>query len=277
MTSKNLETFNELKAKITLFVAPAMKIAVKDFKSASDAVEARNALKAYTSDLEKRRKELVAPLNAQVDAINDYVKNIKQPMLSVDAVLLDQLRKFEDEQERIRKEGHRKAEEIRLAAERAARAVQEKIARELEEKRLAEIAAIESQHAQAAADFGAEDPEQLAAEKKLAEESYEREMIEAQVKAELEATLLAAEAKARAYDIEQQGIKGARKKWKAELIDIDLVPKEFLIRELNQAAAVAAARGGTKSIPGVRLYQETGIARGRNAYVPREMLEGKGE
>lgn len=275
MTTKNLEQFDQLKANVTLFVAPITGLLVKDFKSASEAVDAGKTIKAYMNDLEKKRKELVAPLNHQVDTINDYAKGIKEPLLKAEAHIKSQICKFDAEQERLRQEEHRKAEAVRREAERLAQVERDRVARELDEKRRAEIAAIEAEHAEAESDFGAADPEALEAEKRRIDEESARAQAEAEARLERERVAAAADQKERAYSIDRIGVKNVRKTWKCEVTDIDKVPKEFLVRELNNTAVLAAARAGVKEIPGVRMWQESGVAFGRNTYVPREALESE--
>jgi hypothetical protein len=261
-----LELFDELKSDISVFVAPTFKIQVTDGKSASDAVEAAKEIKRYSAQVEKQRKALVGPLNDQVRMINDYAKKIACPLDDAEAHIKGELNAYARKQEEIRQAELRKAEEARREAER--KATEERIAREkelqakLEEER--ELAT------NAASVFGVEDPEE-----------FERQQAEAEIraKAELEAQLererlsRVVEAGQQQYDANQNQLKNTRKVWKCEVLDLNLVPREFLKIEINTQAVLAAARGGVTQIPGVRLYQDVDVAIGRNTYVPRKLLE----
>lgn len=51
------------------------------------------------------------------------------------------------------------------------------------------------------------------------------------------------------------GVKAsATMKWKGEVVDIDKVPRQYLM--VNQAAVDAAIKGGVREIPGVRIFED---------------------
>lgn len=258
--SKDLVQFDELRADIAKLVAPVSSVLVTDFQSSAVAIDAAKQIKEYLNLVEYKRKELVEPHNRVVKQINEYAKTIVEPLRAAADHVQNQLRAFEMEQEKIRNEERKKAE-----AER------QRLAAELFAKQETERQALYAQQeaaARAEAMFGAEEektPEQEDADLRAEEEALA-------IKQQQEQALAKAQAEAREYDIKRQGIKNARKTWKCELTDIKIVPKEFLITELNTAAVLAAARGGVTEIPGVKLWQETSIAIGSKTYVPREML-----
>lgn len=273
--SKELEKFDQLRADITLFVAPVLRVAVSDFKTSDEAIEAGKAIKKYSSELERKRKELVGPLNEQVKMINAYAKSIEQPLIEAEQHLKAQLSAFAAEQEKVRQAKLREAEEARREAERKAEEERKRLEDELEAKRQAELDALEhDQECQqrAAALFGGEAPAaDLEAEAAKVDERIERERAEVEARAERERIGRIAEQKQAEYDANQYQIKNARKTWKCELEDISQVPKEFLIVTLNEQAVLAAARAGVK-IPGVRTWQEIGVAFGQNTRVSRAAL-----
>lgn len=237
--------FDELKEELTKLVAPAETIKVADFPSSHSALETAKAIKGLLKRIETKRKELVEPLKKQAKTVDEYANDIKAPLERAEAHIKRELAAFEEAQEKIRKEELRKAEEERLRKEAELLAAQE------EERE--NFAVNVEDEAEAADLFGCElsDPEAANIEAKKLEES------QAQERARLDA-----KAKEREWEIKQKGVKNARKIWKCEAIDLSLVPKEFLIIELNSAAIIAAARGGVTNIPGVKIWQETTIAIG---------------
>jgi len=241
--------FDELKSELAELVAPTLGIKVTDALTGSSAIDAAKQVKALQKRIEDKRKALVGPLNDRVREINDYAKTIVAPLTEAEQHLKRELVAFETEQEKIRQAELRKAEEERKRREA------ELLAQQEEERR--QLAAIQAEESEITDMFG-DDPEAPTVDPVKLEQKQQEERAK-----------LAQEAKVAEYDIKQsRGVKNARKIWKCEAVDLSLVPKEFLIIELNQAAVLAAARVGVTTIPGVRLWQETSIAIGANTYVP---------
>lgn len=252
-TKTELTKFNPLKADITAFVAPVKAIKVTDFASAQMAIETAKQVKVYAKQVETLRKTLVDPLNAEVKSINSYAKEIEEPLLDAERFIKSRLVEFEHEQEKIRE-----AERQRLEAE-AKKAQAELLAKqEAERQALIEKASLE----QEAEDIFGIEPETTVEEKIQA---FETKAVEEQTAAKNEV-------EGKQWDIDQLGVKNSKKIWKCEVIDLDSVPKEYLIRELNEKAVLAMARAGITNIPGVRVWQETTIAIGTNTYIPKHAL-----
>lgn len=249
--SKELEVFNPLKAEITQFVAPALTILVTDFKTSSDALETAKRIKALGNLVEAKRKELVGPLNDEVRRINDYCKQIVQPLDAADSHVKRQLNVFAAEQERHRAEAQRKLDVERRRQEDELRAKQEA-------ERVA-LAASQAEVSEVAAAFGAE-PGEMTPDMEL------------QAKQEVEAVALKTSFDQQKWDADQYRIKNTRKTLRMEVVDIALVPKEFLIVEVNERAAKAAASVGV-TIPGLRFIEEFNVAIGAKTRVPRAALE----
>lgn len=241
--NQGLAAFEPLKAQIAEFVAPTKDILVTDGKSSAEAIEAAKVVKTMIKLVEDTRTGLVKPLNDQVKKINDYAKDIKAPLEDADRHIRTQLNAFAAEQERVRREEIRKAEEERRAREA-----------ELQAKQEAERAAL----AQGAALFGAEDP---AVAEEL-EEKHAKERMHSLVTH-----------KAAIYDANDTQIKNTRTNYDVEIVDLDAVPKEFLIRTVNKQAAIAAMKAGAV-IPGLKLTESIAVAIGRNTRVPRALQEG---
>ncbi len=278
--SNELQTFDQLKADISLFVAPVLQVTVTDFKSSQDAIDAGKTVKKYASELEKKRKEIVGPLNDRVKLINTYAKGIEEPLLRAEQHIKSQLARFAEEQEKVRQAELKRIEDERREAERKAQQERQRLEDELESRRQAELDRLEREQNQcqrAAAIFGGESSVvDVEAEATKIDEQLERERLESEARFERERIERDFQAKQAAWDADQFQIKNARKTWKCQLLDITQVPKEFLIVQLNEQAVLAAARAGVQ-IPGVKTWQEMGIAFGSNTRVTRTALASEGE
>lgn len=264
--SKELSQFDQLRADITLFISPLTRVVVNDVESGQRVIDALRAVKSYLKRIEETRTGLVKPLNDQVKLVNSYAKDIEGPLLDVERKAKAQLVAFEEIQEMKRQEEHRKEQERMREIQRAADLERDRINSEIFAKQKAERDALANDLG--AADlFGADDEVDPIAERKALEEQQAREVVERQIQIDRDAAVRAGEAKARAYDIESTRLKNTKKTWKAELIDLEKVPRNYLIITLNTAACLAAARGGIADIPGVRLYQETQVAIGANTSI----------
>lgn len=259
MTENNqyLSTFDALKAEAAQLAAPAMDIAVKDFATSQAAIDAGMQVKMLSKKIEERRKAVVEPFNKMVKQINEYAKDLSRPLVEAEAYIKAQLAAFDREQEKIREAARIEAEKERQKKEAEVRAKQEA-------ERMALAKKLEAEH-EAANLFGAE-PD--------AKEKQEAEIAALEQKATIELAGLKTEAWEKERAIADMGIKNARKTWKCELVDINLVPKEFLTITLNEKAVLAMARNGVTTIPGVELFQTVSIALGQHTYVPAAALRG---
>jgi hypothetical protein len=248
--SQDIQKFNELMAAVATFVAPTQSIQVTDFQSAQSAMDTVKTVKYYANEIERLRKSLVEPLNARVKVINSYAREVAAPLEEAETHIKRELARFETEQERIRVETIRRAE-----ADRKRQA--EELARKQEEER-----------AQAAAE--------LAAQPEIEQENPFGTVSVADVeeKQAQEQQALETEHQKTVWDIEQNRVKGAKKIWKCEAVDLAKVPREYLVITLNEKAVLAMARAGVTEIPGVRLWQETSISVGANSYIPKSALRG---
>ena len=259
----DLKVFDALSADITLFVAPTKNIRVTDPVSSQAAIEVARNIKGFISMVEGKRKELVGPLNAQVKAINDYCKQLTAPLNDADTHVRGQLNVFATQQEVIRR-----AEEARIEAERVAaeRLAHEERARAEEELRMKQESEAE-QHAEAASLFGSEggDIEKANAE---INEKQEREWAEKKAELDREAALRANAFKQQQHDADQNQIKNTRATMKVRVLDVTLIPKEFLTITVNEKALLAVGKAGVK-IAGVEFYEEFAVAIGSTTRMPK--------
>lgn len=246
MSNKIVE-FNVLQSEIAVMVKPVMDARVIDKTTAEMALKAAFSVKDYSKKVEALRKSLVDPLNARLKEINSYAKGVLQPLDSAEAHVKNELKRFEDAQEKIRLEEMRKAEieRKRLEAELLARQEAERLAA------LEEAAA-----SQDAVNLFGDDDNSPAIDP----------MAELEAKQVAEQSVLFNQSQDAAHKIDRLGVSNSAKVWKCEIENIDLVPKEFLIRTLNEKAILAVAKSGVV-IPGVKTWTETSIRLGRNTRI----------
>lgn len=256
--TQELAQFDGLKGELTEFVSPTLSLQVTNFNSCQVAIDYLKQVKNFIDRVEAKRTEMVSPLNQRVKAVNEYAREITEPLKEARQYLDRQVLAFREAQEKINQLKLREEEERRR-----------KEALELAAKQEADREALQSELSledRAAALFGAD------SETEVVQESKVNALDELHAE---EAAILTSHQRAREWDIRQQTVKNTRKQWKCEALDLSKVPRQYLVITLNTAAVIAAARGGITEIPGVRLWQDLTLAVGANTYVPRAALEGK--
>jgi hypothetical protein len=238
-----LQKFEPLKAEIAKFVSPVKTLRVTDFQSSDAAIETAKQIKGYLKDLDKRRRELVDPLNQQVKSINEYVRGLEAPLLSAETHVKTELNAFAFEQEKKRREEQARIDAERKRAEEELRAKQE-----LERQN-------QPDDSDALSMFGCEAEPSALDQAQVEERVQLREVFESQ-----------------RWDADQRRIKNTRMTIRCSIEDLEKVPKEFLIITLNEKAAVAAIKAGAK-IPGLKVWEEANVAIGRKTRVPALALE----
>jgi len=242
-----LDQFNEIKAEIAHYVAPAMLAKVSDFESSNGALEAAKTIRGLKLKIEKQRKILVEPLNDRVKSVNEYCRQIGDPLDKAEAHLRTELNRFAAEQEAIKQAKLREAEAERQREIESLKAKQE-----------AEKAALEETINM----FGAGPEEAEAMNAALAE------------KAKTEQAIAKMEFQGRQHDIGELQIKGTRKNTKVRILDLEKIPRVFLIIEPNEKMLIAAHKGG-QTVPGVEFYEEIAVSVGAKSRVTRAALESE--
>ncbi len=224
----NLQVFDELKAEITIFVKPVLSVTVDSGAKKDEALVAAQQIKRLQNAVEKRRKELVDPLNAQVKQINAYAKEILSPLDGAESHLRKNLIHWEQHLEVER----RKAQD-KLDAERRAR----------EEAERAESLKAKQVTAEAEDLFGETS-------------EYDKEQIKAEE--DRKKFLAQQEIDSKQKAIADSRVKGTRKVWTFELVDETKIPREFLsVDERKIRAAIAA---GSRQIDGVKIFEDIKIS-----------------
>lgn len=175
-----VEIQTEIENELTAIMSGSSEIVKIDNQPQYDnAVQLTREIKRVAKRLEDQRKELVAPLNGQVKEINDWFKAPGTRLLNLEMDLKRVLQAYQQEQERIRIEAQRKADEEarrereRIEAQARAQREKEEAARRAEEdaRRRAAEAANEAERAAALAEAErAAKAAQAAAEKANAKE-----------------------------------------------------------------------------------------------------------
>ena len=138
---------------------------------------------------------------------------------------------------------------VKKPIEVAERAVRDKIsAYANEQRRLAEA---ERQRLQAKADAEAEAERKrkMAAAEKLKTPELREQRIE-------EAEMVTAPVIVTAPKVPETALRSVTR-WKATVIDVALVPREYMVPDAAQIGAMVRATKGKVAIPGVRIYSET--------------------
>ena len=281
LSEAELIRFDELKAKVSAFVAPALKSQVTDFKSSQDAIDSRKMLKGFQKDLDRRVDELVAPHKAAIDLIKRLAKEIEDPIDRCDSHLKQQVDQQAAAQARMQAEMRKKEEERQRREEEEATEKRRKEEAAAEAKRKAELEALELARAkepktERRASFGRNlsSSAQAEASKKALDDKHELDRLEREARYEREKKIRESEAEGRQYDIRKSNISHTRTDYEVEVENIDLVPVELLKRELRISDAKKAYKaGGNKPIPGLKFTEKVGVALGDATHVPHQALE----
>lgn len=253
MQPDNLAADPEVKAltvQTEQFEALALTYKVATAVQYTDAGEQLKQVKAAQKRLDDLRKSMTRPLDVAKKAIMDFFRAPEEKLVRAEGGIKRAMIAYSDEQERIRREEQRRAEE----AARKERERLEAIAREAERK-AREKADAERKAAEAAAAAGrAAEAAKLMAKAAATEER-------AAAKAE-EATQQAAMVVAPIIQRETPKVPGvsAREVWTYEVIDIALLPREYTMPDDKKLGAVVRAMKGDTNIPGLRAYSKNILA-----------------
>lgn len=220
-----LAKFDQLKADITLYVAPAKSVLVTDKETQIKAMASAKEVVSWKKKVEETRKELIAPLLERQREINEYAKDITEPLVGAETHLKRQLIEWDK----------------KLEAERQAELKRIQVEREQKEKEARESAAKQREEAEAMALFG---PTQ----------DSTRASLVAEAEAERISTNIAKESRKEEKAVMENKVSGIRTVWKFEVTDDLAVPREFLA--VDESAIGRAVRSGTREIKGVRIFEE---------------------
>ena len=284
MSDPNIETLPEVQAvasEVSYLEAYASNYVVRTAEEYAAGGEDLKRVKAAQKKLEETRTAITGPMNAALKRVNDFFRAPADRLNTIERAIKSKMVVYSDEQERIRREEQRKAEE-------AARREREKIeaqAREAERK-AREKADAERRAAEEAAAAGLSQEEAQRAGFGAVSQLL-REQLNAQLQSNgrVDATLQAQLAEAKAAEkVEQLAERAAtvvapviqreapkvagvatREVWKFEITDPSKINPAFLMPDEQKIRKqVQALKGDAAALigPGVKVWVERSIAAG---------------
>ena len=211
---------------VVVLVKQSQEIVIKTQSENEKAAVVLSAIKGRYKELDERRKQITKPLDEAKQRVMDLFRQPLDDLKEAESIIKKAISNFADEQERIVREAQRKLEEEarkKAEEERRRKEEQERQWREKQAKLEAEGKFEEARKAQEKADQRA---------------------LEAQSVVEEVVPLVMT-------NIQTKGI-SYREQWKAEIVDIDLLPREYMLPNQQALDKVAQATKGTIPISGVR-------------------------
>lgn len=210
------------------------------------------SIKLAIAQIETARTKITVPLNASLDEVNAQARVAKAPFLADEQVIKQAMVAYSDEQDRLRAEEQRIANEKADKERRRLQAIADEATRKANEEAAAKRKAAE---AAAAAGRQAEADRLRAsadrAEEKAAEKSELFENRAAQVVAPI-----ATQAAPKVGGISVPLV------WDFEVTDTKAVPREYCDVNESRIRKVVQAMQGNTNIAGVRVFQKKRIAAG---------------
>ena len=106
-------------------VQRAQTFIVKSPVDENKAYEILTNIKDVRKNIEKRRKEITAPLNTSLNAANAMFKELDKPLKDADTILRDKVLEYRDEQEAIAAAKQAEADEAAVKEQARREAIQE--------------------------------------------------------------------------------------------------------------------------------------------------------
>lgn len=248
-TDPNVMALAPVAANIRQFAAG---LVIKSAKAYSDAANILKSIKGSIMQIEDARTRITKPLNDSLREVNAQAKAAAAPFIADEVVIKNAMIRYSDEQDRLREEEQRKANE------RA----------ETERRRLQAIADAAAHKAHLEAEEKRRQAEQEAAAGREAEAAKLRaqaEQVEARGASKVEAfqdraaqvvAPIATQAAPRVSGVSIPMV------WDFEIIDDKQVPRDYCDVNETRIRKVVQAMQGNTNIPGVRVFQRKRIAAG---------------
>lgn len=221
----DLRKFNKAEAKVNEAVKSLQGIIIIDQPGVDSAMTKMKEAKSVETLIENKRKDLVKPYNDEVSRINKYAKDliakIPPAIQAVKDTVLDWQRK----------------EEQRLKDLRTTARVNQLIEIGFKQKQIEEL----KDQSEGADFFG---------------DTAEKELIAKEIE-----TLNSQPSVTKSFSMPSFGStkkNGLTKRWTFEITDASQVPSEYLVVDEKKVREAVAA--GTRSIPGIRIYQDESIS-----------------
>jgi colicin import membrane protein len=204
---------------------------VANQKNYNDAGESLKVIKSKYKEVDDLRKSLTKPLDDSKKRIMELFGKPLDFLEKAEQAVKSAMLKWQQEQERIRK-----AEEERLQAE------QRRQAAELERQ--------------------AKEAEERAAKLKTSEAREKAEAKAAELKSQA-AVVASVNPVVESAFVAVKGV-ATRTVWKFKIVDVNKIPREFMIPDEKLIGKMAEVTKGTKKIDGVEFYSEEIIAARRS-------------
>lgn len=193
---------------------------IKNADHAERGAADRKEIKKRLKALEDMRKSLTRPLDESKSRIMDFFRKPEEQLKAAVTLIDRALLAYDAEVRRIQEEERQRAEEAEAA----------RIAEEAKALQVKAVAAL------------------AVGDERKAERLVEKMMdVEAQPVA------------VRMAEIKHIGV-SVKERWKARVVNVKLLPREYMIPDEKQLAAIATATKGKTEIPGVEFYPERGLA-----------------
>ena len=231
--------FNAYVEKTNKLCSDALAITVTNDEQAHYAITLGGAAKAILKEIDGRRKETTANAAAFIEAVNGMCKILTEPLKQAEATTK---KKVGDYQTAMETERRRQEE----AARQAAAELQEKLRRETEEanRKAMEEARLkaEDEARQRNASTSEITAASLAAQEKAISSALEAPVVLSPIIPMRPASRT--ESGTLAYQV---------KSWKFEIVDADIVPRQYLI--VDEKKIREAVDMGLRNIQGVNIYE----------------------
>lgn len=222
-----------------------------DYSRAADTLK---SIKGALAQIEDARTRITKPLNETLREVNEQARNASSPFKADETVIKTAMIRFSDEQDRLREEEQRKANEV--AAKERWR-LQEQ-AEEAQRKADAEAQAKRKAADEAAAAGRAAEAARLNAQAAKVEEKALDKVDQLQSRAASVVAPISQQAAPKIAGVSVPMV------WDFELENEALVPREFCDVNQGRIRKVVQAMQGNTRIPGVRVLQRKRISAGTN-------------
>jgi hypothetical protein len=216
--------------------------------AATMLISVKGALKM----IETARTQITVPLNESLKAVNAQAKLAAEPFLADEAAIKKAMIVYSNEQDRIREEEQRRANEIARKERERLQAIADEAARKAYEEAAAKRKAAED----AAAAGRQAEADRLNAQAKRAEEKAADKVELYENRAALVTAPIAQQAAPKVGGI------SIPKVWAFEIADAALIPREYLMVDEVKIRKVVGALKGLTVIAGVRVFEQKRVSAG---------------
>lgn len=234
-------------ASIRKFAAGLM---IKNDRAYSDAAIILKSIKGSIAQIEDARTRITKPINESLRELNLQANAAKAPFLADETVIKNAMIRYSDEQDRLRQEEQRKANERAETERRRLQAIADAAAHkahlEAEEKRR-----------QAEQEVKAGREAEAAKLREQAERIEDKGAAKSEAFQDRASQVVAPVAQQQAPKVAGVSVPLV---WDFEVTDDKAIPREYLDRSDVRIRKVVQAMQGNTNIPGVRVFQRKRIA-----------------